>query len=471
MRNSSSLENVFDRARFANLVLGIFVVCWLSLICEPGQAQTGGMQAQIPASEYNALVDLYNSTGGASWSNNAGWLDPKADSWDRIDLMFGHVAGIYLSGNHLVGTIPSSAGSFPAVFNFELADNQLTGNIPASLGSLSNAVWLYLDHNQLSGGIPDSLGNLTQLQELNLSANRLTGSIPDSFGNFGQLQRLDLSQNQLSGTIPSTLSNASSLNFIMLFDNQLSGSIPASLGDLPTTQYIDFHGNRLTGTIPDSLGGNLSLYWLDLGDNQLTGTIPSSIGTDPQLQYLDLSTNQLSGNIPAALGSLTYMIWLYLDGNQLSGTIPTNLGTLGSSFYGPLRSLGLSNNHLSGDVPDFSGFQHASLDFSFNDLNIAPGSRSFSNITAMIKAGNTVNFIPQHVSRGLTVGPIHFLSGAAPQVGLSGVVGQTYTIQASTDLTNWAALANVTLTNMTAQFLDASATNYPIRFYRAVVSQ
>ena len=31
--------------------------------------------AGIPVSEYNALVDFYNSTNGKSWSYNTNWLD------------------------------------------------------------------------------------------------------------------------------------------------------------------------------------------------------------------------------------------------------------------------------------------------------------------------------------------------------------------------------------------------------------
>ena len=51
---------------------------------------------------------------------------------------------------------------------------------------------------------------------------------------------------------------------------------------------------------------------------------------------------------------------------------------------------------------------------------------------------------------------------------LSGVAGKTNSVQASADLTNWITLGDVTLTNGMGQFLDASATNFTRRFYRAV---
>ncbi len=31
------------------------------------------LSAAIPAAERQALIDLYNSTNGASWTNNTGW--------------------------------------------------------------------------------------------------------------------------------------------------------------------------------------------------------------------------------------------------------------------------------------------------------------------------------------------------------------------------------------------------------------
>ena len=73
------------------------------------------------------------------------------------------------------------------------------------------------------------------------------------------------------------------------------------------------------------------------------------------------------------------------------------------------------------------------------------------------------------VSTQPVLGPPVFLSGGAVQITLTGLVGQTYPIQASTTLSNWLTVTNVALTNTSVQFIDPSATNFPRRFYRAVV--
>jgi hypothetical protein len=44
----------------------------------------------------------------------------------------------------------------------------------------------------------------------------------------------------------------------------------------------------------------------------------------------------------------------------------------------------------------------------------------------------------------------------------------TNTIQTSTDLTAWASLTNIVITNVPMDFIDLTATNSPTRFYRAI---
>jgi hypothetical protein len=68
----------------------------------------------------------------------------------------------------------------------------------------------------------------------------------------------------------------------------------------------------------------------------------------------------------------------------------------------------------------------------------------------------------------LALGPVMILPHGEVQVALKGPDGQTYSIQASTDLSQWIDLTNVVLAHSSAQFVDQSATNHPQRFYRAV---
>ncbi len=334
----------------------------------------------IPDSEYDALLDLYNSTGGPNWSFNDGWLTDNPN-WYGVNITWSeatssHVTGLYLNYNGLTGTIPSSLGNLTELQNLDLSSNQLTGTIPTELGNLTSLEWLNLDDNQLTGTIPTQLGNLTNLEDLDLGYNQLTsgtiptwlqnltnlqwlglcsdqltGTIPTWFGNLTNLEWLDLSDNQLTGTIPSSLGNLTSLIGLYLGDNHLTGTIPSSLGNLTELQNLDLSSNQLTGTIPTELGNLTSLEWLNLDDNQLTGTIPTQLGNLTNLEDLDLGYNQLtSGTIPTWLQNLTNLQWLGLCSDQLTGTIPTWFGNLTN-----LEWLDLSDNQLTGTIPSSLG--------------------------------------------------------------------------------------------------------------------
>jgi hypothetical protein len=62
-----------------------------------------------------------------------------------------------------------------------------------------------------------------------------------------------------------------------------------------------------------------------------------------------------------------------------------------------------------------------------------------------------------------------WLADAGFQFALTGAPGTTNELEASVDLTNWTSVGAVVATNAGAVFLDPAATNYPWRFYRAVL--
>jgi hypothetical protein len=197
------------------------------------------VQAAVSAAEHNALVDLYNSTNGASWTNHTNWMVAADEcTWYGVTCDPGHttVQQIFL---------PNEDSS--------IAGNNLSGSLPASLGSLASLQALALDFNQLSGSVPPQLGNLANLTFLALQGNQLSGSIPPQLGNLASLRYLNLSGNQLSGAIPAQLGNLSSLQYLFLQVNQLSGSIPAQLGNLTNLETLDLYSNQLRGSIPSEL--------------------------------------------------------------------------------------------------------------------------------------------------------------------------------------------------------------------------
>ncbi len=370
----------------------------------------------IPESQRQALIALYNATGGDSWTYKSGWKDGELHTdgfampgtegtWYGIgtdaenlnvtmvsigsnNLTGSIPAGISaltglqmlnFSSNSLTGSIPVSIGSMTSLTQIFLSYNQLTGPIPAELGNLTNLYNLYLPYNQFTGTIPTSLGNLVNLQQLWLAGNQLTGSIPTELGNLTKIQLLYLQSNQLTGSIPASLGNLTDCIELMLYSNALTGSIPPELGNLTKLQRIWLTGNTLSGAIPPELGGWAAIRDIQFGGNQLSGSIPASFGNLATLTNLALYTNQLTGSIPPELGNLTGLSVLFLSNNQLSGTIPAALGGLTN-----LTNLSIGNNNLTGPIPAEIGalMRLNTLDLRNNKLSgILPGS--IGNLTGL----------------------------------------------------------------------------------------
>ena len=160
-----------------------------------------------PETDREALIALYNATGGPNWSGNYNWLsDVPISEWE----------GVTTDGNG-------------RVIGLALLGNQLTGEIPPELGNLANLTELYLSGSQLSGGIPPELGSLASLTRLALSENELSGEIPPELGNLPNLEWLALDGNQFSGEIPPELGNLANLTVLYIQQTQLTGCVPSGL--------------------------------------------------------------------------------------------------------------------------------------------------------------------------------------------------------------------------------------------------
>jgi len=321
-----------------------------------------------PARDREALVALYNATGGPNWKLVGGWMsDDPIGEWRGITPDDGGcVAHLWLSDNGLAGTLPPALGNLSSLEWLDLSHNQLTGDIPAGLGKLNHLQKLTLSGNQLTGPIPPELGVLQDLELLALANNQLSGPIPPELGNLTSLLDLFLSANRLTGPIPPELGNIVSLVHLRAESNELAGPLPPELGDLANLEALDLGFNHITGEIPSELRNLTGLKSLNLSYNQLTGPIPPSLGSLSNLTFLELQVNQLTGPIPAELGNLTNLGHLQLDVNQLSGAIPVELGNLTN-----LLRLNLSSNPLTGPIPTGLGSLNSLqyLDLSYTGLS------------------------------------------------------------------------------------------------------
>ncbi|MDK1119369.1 MAG: hypothetical protein QGM50_11370 [Anaerolineae bacterium] len=149
--------------RFTKLLIGpVVVIVFLALSCNflnqaatPVPTQTPhpvcATQTEILQLECEALVALYDATGGEGWYENEGWLVSEriCSSWWGITCMDGHVTGIELFENNLNGELPHEIGNLSKLQDIDLRFNNLS-ELPPEIGNLSNLQWLYLPSNKLS---------------------------------------------------------------------------------------------------------------------------------------------------------------------------------------------------------------------------------------------------------------------------------------------------------------------------------
>ena len=318
-------------------------------------ATAGGATATVPvtvadarAANRDALVALYNATGGPYWIKNEGWNSaaPLKD-WHGVNVnSAGEVIALDLAENHLAGPIPSEIGQLTSLRLLDLASNKLRRSIPPEIGNLANLEWLSLRNNRLAGAIPGEIGRLGNLLALALGENRLTGSIPSEIGALDLLGFLELTRLELSGTIPPEIGNMTNLRYLFLSGTQIQGTIPSEIGNLGYLELMDLSLNDLTGNLPPEISNLAYLDTLDLSSNELSGSIPSGIGELDYLAWMDLSSNDLTGHLPPEFWNLSYLEHMNLSFNSFSGSIPNEIRNLTH-----LRNGNLVSNEFSGPIP------------------------------------------------------------------------------------------------------------------------
>ncbi|GMN57536.1 hypothetical protein TIFTF001_026639 [Ficus carica] len=354
-------------------------------------------------------------------------VDLSSNRFDGpLPLWSSNVTMLNLRDNLFSDPIPRDIGEvMPFLMDLDFSRNPLGGSIPLSIGNLTSLTTLVISDNQLSGEIPDFWDKLPLIDILDMSSNCLHGTIPSSIGSLNYLGLLILSNNNLSGQLPPSLENFRDLGILDLSDNRLSGKLPTWIGEKMTSLFIlRLRSNFFSGNIPSQFCRLSNLHILDLSDNNMSGQIPHCFGNlsgmesalskaDTErylglisegrvIQYsssiylvrmkvvakgsvleysstlylvksLDLSNNNLSGEIPKELTSLVNLGTLNLSMNHLTGNLPSQIGKLER-----LETLDLSRNQLSGPIP--RGM--SSLTF-LNHLNL-----SYNNLSGEIPTTN-----------------------------------------------------------------------------------
>lgn len=328
---------------------------------------------------------------------NSCHLGPKFPSWLQNQ---GQIDTLYLSNTRIDDVLPDWLWRFTSLNYLDLSSNKIKGKLPESLQNLTSLQCMYINDNQLEGKVSSSFSDAlyeidvsnNRFQQLpdvfeapslswfSLSNNSISGSLESSFCGMTELYSLELSNNNLSGYLPNCFPN--SLNGINLANNKLTGTIQSSIGSSNSLTALYLQNNYFTGEFPSALQLCKGITLVDLGKNNFHGEVPEWVGQKlPFLEFLILRSNLFSGNIPTTLTQRRALRIQDLAHNYLSGPIPENLDNItamgawnyknlyyneglsatikGSNLeynaagtLGPLRSIDLSDNNLTGVIPE-----------------------------------------------------------------------------------------------------------------------
>ncbi|TXG66681.1 hypothetical protein EZV62_007956 [Acer yangbiense] len=221
--------------------------------------------------------------------------------------------------------------------------------------------------NILATTIPEEFGDLTFLRELSFQGNGLSGSIPWEIGEIATLEELVLDDNQLQGSLHKNLGKLSNLRRFLLSANNFSGSIPESFGNLKNLTAFRIDGSNLTGKIPDFIGNWTKLKILDLQGTSMKGPIPSSISLLTNLEELRISDLTGTRSKFPNLKDMKMMERLVLRNCLITDRIPSYIAEMKS-----LKLFFLTNNNLTGAIPNWILTSKRNMDLSYNSFISPP---------------------------------------------------------------------------------------------------
>lgn len=323
--------------------------------------------------EIAILKELYYTTGGASWTNDTGWIS-SADhcSWLGVDCdPYENVVVIDLADNGLSGSFPSSIFKLPQLRELYLNNNQIDFRFDG-IGQATSLRVLHISQTNLDS--LDGVGEAKSLIALHLTDNDLTGSLPEELLSLSNLKDLYLNFNRLSGRIPTDISRLSNLEKLYLFHNRLEGQIPAAIGSLQYLKDLVLSGNAFTGTLPDELNDITAIEILAI---EREGVLSDSTGIGKETSARDSAFMVPGAGIHGPLPSfnkLSNLKALSLGENGLTGTIPYDFLDGIADKSAPLQ-VSLVSNRLSGGVPPaLTQFDSLELFLAGNEIDsIADG--------------------------------------------------------------------------------------------------
>lgn len=293
------------------MLASAFLLAFLAFaLPTPTFAATDCNNADVPAAQCNALVDLYNATEGANWTTKTNWLDDNTVcDWFGVQC--------------------EDLGDGDTVVSLNLFENDLDGTLPASLADLTDLKFLNMRENQIDPPLPN-LGALSELISIDFSHNPLSGPFPSWINatNFPNLSQLDFNNSLINGAFPDlTGLPLTYLNLGYNFFTSNVASIPAAIYNNPTLENVALQRVGFSGELPTFASPNLTQLSLDY--NFLTGTIPTSYNgtTYPNMEIFTVYANSLEGDVPSEIATMTTLTYLNLGANKFT-SLPTSLTNL-----------------------------------------------------------------------------------------------------------------------------------------------
>jgi pimeloyl-ACP methyl ester carboxylesterase len=317
-------------------------------------------------------------------------------------------------------------------------------------------------------GVPPGHSQTTDSRVAQVVTNLLDGN-DSAFGSFQLSTLLSPAQKTLADSIVPQL---------IMWDIIVALASP----NIPTTGYS--YALQLPVDVP--AGGTAEWFVQVFGTNGIsTDGVSLQVNTNDPNQVTVSVTNGVQGQVvlyatyAATNGILVFATPVVVVSNPVGTTLNGIELNPQSAALSPGDTLNTSiwGNYTSGMqsqlfIPDgqvqytSSNPNIASVDSSgtitMNAFGTATVFANYNGFTAQVNISSTMPSISYFSGIGNT--------NRTFQLSFWGTVGTTNVIEASTNLINWVPIATLYNTNGFLQFLDVTASNYPIRFYRIKIT-
>jgi len=170
----------------------------------------GFAPSDVPQSEADALITLYNATNGPSWTNKTNWLTSSVvGSWYGITVSGGHVTQVSLGNNNLNGSAATfQPGNLPNLTHLLLFSNASLSGSVAGWTLPTSLQQFYFFSTLVSGDIsgwtlPASLGYF-RIHDTSVSGDISGWTLPASLYYF-EVNSTSVSGDISSLVLPTTL--------------------------------------------------------------------------------------------------------------------------------------------------------------------------------------------------------------------------------------------------------------------------